>query len=222
MSDKLDKINKLEENIRAMEQELLAIEEDYLNNDGHIDAEEQEHLDDMFATIRDAVDELFRRKAALPPEITPAAFLAGNYHQDNYAPSTGIGLFDVALNPSSGRLEIMTKLKFDFIDGNAAEFTGHPGESHIWTDAEKVSWKNSFIALLEGRWGGKFHFIHPDLPGVQVYVDVEIEEANAGWHYEANVSKIPKGEWKGSSVGYSHGTNQPDTLQATLDSADLE
>ncbi|MGH1339363.1 MAG: hypothetical protein ACRBFS_24805 [Aureispira sp.] len=222
MPDPIEKINKLEENIIAMEQELLNIEADYLNNDGEIDNEEREHLDDMFAVINDAVAELFQRKAALPPEITLAAFQAGTYEQDNYTPSTGLGLFDVSLDPVTGRLEVMTKLKFDFIDGTAAKFVGHAGENHIWTDKEKTTWKNSFIALLEGRWGGKFHFVHPDMPDQNFYVDVEIEEANSGWHFEANVTKIPKGEWKGSAVGYSHGTNQPDTLQATLDSGDLE
>lgn len=222
MPDPIEKINNLEQNIRAMEQELLDIKEDYLTNDGEIDSEEQAHLDEMFGVIKDAVEELFQRKAALPPEITKDVYLAGTYEQDNYTPSTSLGLFDVSLDPSTGRLEVMTKIKFDFVDGTAAEFVGHTGQSHIWSDAEKTTWKNSFIALLEGRWGGKFHFVHPDMPNVQVYVDVEIEEANAGWHYEANITKIPKGEWKGSAVQYSTGTNQPDTLEATLDSGDLE
>lgn len=220
MSEALEKINKLEENIIAMEQELLDIEQDYLDNDGVIDAEERQHLDEMFAVINDAVEELFQRKAALPPEITLTAFRAGTYEQDNYNPPTGRGLFDASLNPNNGRLEILSKIKFDFIDGTAADFAGHAGESPAWTDAEKTTWKNSFIALIEGRWGGKYHFVHPDLPGEQVYVDVEVEEANSGWHYEANITKIPKGETAGSSV-QRKAVRNPEELEATLDSEDL-
>lgn len=222
MSDQLDKINRLEADIIAMEKELEKYQDLFLEDDGKIDAEEQGMLDSMFATIKDTVEELFRRKAALPPEITRAVFAAGTYKKINYAPTTG-GLFDVSLNPSNGRLEVLSKIKFDFIDGTAAQFVGHAGESHVWTAAEKKKWQASFIALIEGRWGGKYHFVHPDMPTVTVYVDVEIEHADAGWHYEANITKIPKGDMKVSSVEnfVNPAHTVPERLKANLDSEDL-
>lgn len=219
MSDQLDKINKIEADIIAMEKELERYHGFFLEDDGEISDAEQSSLDTMFATIKDAVEELFRRKAALPPEITRAVFMAGTYKKANYAPTTGRGLFDVSLNPSNGRLEVLTKVKFDFIDGTAADFVGHDGENHVWTSAEKKKWKASYIALIEGRWGGKYHFVHPDMNAVTVYVDVEVEEATSGWHYEANITKIPKGEWASSSVGRNN--RVPESLQTTFDSEDL-
>ena len=68
MSDQLDKINKLEENIIAMEKELEKYQQLFLEDDGVVDSEEQSRLDTMFATINDVVAELFKRKAALPPD----------------------------------------------------------------------------------------------------------------------------------------------------------
>ena len=222
MSDQIDKINKIEGVIITMEKELEKCQALFLEDDQKISTEEQGQLDLMFLNLNKVVADLFQRKAALPPEIDIAKFNAGTYEKDNYAPTTG-GLFDVSLNPSNGRLEILSKMKFDFIDGTAAKFVGHVGESHIWTAAEKKKWQASFIALIEGRWGGKYHFVHPDMPTVTVYVDVEVEHADAGWHYEANVTKIPKGKMEISSVQnfVDPSKTVPGRLKAKLDSEDL-
>ena len=231
MSKQLEKINKLEEQIRTMEEDLIAIQEEYLENDGVIDKEEKGELDRLFNIIKASTQVLFQRKAELPPEITREDFLAGNYSETNYNPPTGIGLFDVSLNPSTGELLVVTKIKFNFEDGLPADFAGlrrvqtrHFVRLISWSDAEKTSWKNSFMALLEGRWGGKFHFEHPDMPGELVYVRVDIQEANAGWHYQADINKIPDGSFDRSSVQYFPGQDNeiPEVLRANLDSEDLE
>lgn len=84
MSDKLEKINKLEENIRAMEEELLKYQDLFLADDGVIDKAEQNMLDDMFAVVNDAVEALFVQKGKLPPEITFAVFMAGKKKQTTF------------------------------------------------------------------------------------------------------------------------------------------
>lgn len=221
MSDKLDKINKLEENIIAMEKELEKYQELFLEDDGIVDSEEQSRLDTMFATINDTVAELFKRKAALPPEITRAVFNAGKYEKKNYAPPTRLGLFDVSLNPKNGRLEVLSKLKFNFIDGELADFYGKKGESHTWSKNEKKKWQGEYVALIEGRWGGKYHFIHPDMKDVHVYVDVEIEAVDAGWHYDLQIKKVPKGVLEISSVSIHDEDPSTDEMTSTLDSNDL-
>lgn len=80
--------------------------------------------------------------------------------------------------------------------------------------------------MIEGRWGGKYHFINPSLPGIVVYVAVDVAEASKDWHYQLNVSKIPKGEWKGSSISHyidssGDALKQKNKHYGTLDSEDL-
>lgn len=160
------------------------------------------------------------------PQEKIKEFQSKTYSQTNFSPSTGSGLFDVSLNPINGRLEVKVKVNMNYIDGSAASFTGLTGQSATWTDAEKTKWTNDFIALLEGRWGGKYHFINPSLPGVTAYVDVEIEEVTSDWHYQLNVTKIPKGDWKGSSISHyidasGNALKQNNKHYGTLDSEDL-
>ncbi|NMM47263.1 eCIS core domain-containing protein [Marinigracilibium pacificum] len=148
------------------------------------------------------------------------------YSKTNFSPATGKGLFDVSLNPSNGRLEIKIIVNFNFVNGTSADFAGLSGQSKNWTETEKKSWKNKFITLIEGRWGGKYHFINPKLPGVTVYTDVEIEESTSNWHYQLNVTKIPKNGFKGSSISHytdssGNALKQKNKHYGTLDSEDL-
>ena len=151
-------------------------------------------------------------------------YLAGNYQQSNFVPATGLGLFDVHLNPKSGRLEIKVKVSYNFKNGVAANFAN--AADAVWTRAEKNKWKNSFDTLIEGRWGGKYHFTNSNIPWATVYVDVEVEESARDWHYRLDVNKIPKGDTDGSSV--THFTRGGAAIAntgrhyATLDSEDME
>lgn len=153
-------------------------------------------------------------------------FRSQEYSQTNYIPATGKGFFDVHLNPINGRLEIKLNVGFNFKDGPVAAFANIKGVSEKWSKAEQDSWKKKYIALIEGRWGGKYHFSNPDLPGVTVYVDVEIEEAASDWHYQLNVTKAAPGKMPTSSVThYVQGGKAIKKLNkhyATLDSNDLE
>lgn len=230
MSNKLDKIEKLEGTIITMEKELMKYKEAFME-DGVIAVEEQEELDKMFEKITTVVEKLFQVKADLPPEIDNNTFSSGTYNETNYSPPTGLGLFDVNLNPRNGRLEILVKVNFDFEDGDPIKFVGQGANAHKWSSSEKDEWKTSYIALIEGRWGGKYHFVHPDLNHVTVYVDVEVEEATSGWHYDLKINKIPDGSFEQSSISHWGSTDDAgnftaltstDTHTADLDSEDLD
>lgn len=229
MASKLEKIEKLESNIIMIERKLLEYKKMFEESGDGIDANEQKQLDKMFAAIEKAVEKLFQHKASLPPETDKAKFLGGTYKKTNYSPPTGMGLFDVSLNPKNGRLEILVKVKFVFEDGAPTQFAGKKGEVHTWSSSEKKKWAANYIALIEGRWGGKYHFSHPDLKNVTVYVDVEVEEHTSGWHYELKVNKIPKGEMEQSSIthygttvgGKFTASTDTDKHEADLDSEDL-
>jgi len=160
------------------------------------------------------------------PEEKKKEFQSKTYSQKNFSPSTGIGLFDVSLNPVSGRLEIKVNVNFNFVNGLPTSFVGKKGQSEKWDKKEIEKWKNDFISLIEGRWGGKYHFINTSIPGVTSYVDVEIEEVTKDWHYQLNVTKIPKGSWKGSSIAHYTDSSKKALKQknkhfGTLDSEDL-
>jgi hypothetical protein len=152
-------------------------------------------------------------------------FQSKTYSKNNIVPSTGIGLFNASLNPVNGRLEIKVNVNFNFVDGSAASFAGLKGQSNTWSKEEKLKWKNDFITLIEGRWGGKYHFINDQLPGMTVYTDVEVDEVSKDWHYQLNVTKIPKGGWAGSSISHvmsgGKAKNTNNTHHGALDSGDL-
>jgi len=153
-------------------------------------------------------------------------FQSKSYSLTNFVPATGRGLFNISLNPINGRLEIKLNLGFNFVDGSAAAFTGVKGDTEKWTEDQKKEWKDKYITLIEGRWGGKYHFSNPDLPGITVYVDVEIEEVDTDWHYQLNVTKAAPGTHPQSSVAHylsgGKALSQVNNHFATLDSNDLE
>ncbi len=160
------------------------------------------------------------------PQEKVKEFQSKTYSKENFSPSTGSGLFDVSLNPKNGRLEVKVNVAFSFVDGNVTKFTGLTGQSHLWSDTEKAKWKKDFITLIEGRWGGNYHFINSSLPGMNIYVDVEVEEVATDWHYQLNVTKIPKGSFKGSSIAHyvdssGNALKQKNKHYGTLDSEDL-
>jgi hypothetical protein len=160
------------------------------------------------------------------PDEKLKEFQSKKYSKKNYSPSTNRGLFDVSLNPKTGRLEIKVNVAFNFKDGSAAAFKKVKGDTEKWKESEKKKWKQRYISLIEGRWGGQYHFSNPDLKGVTVYVDVEIEEVTKDSHYKLNVTKAAPGKNLQSSV--THKVKGGKALKnvnkhyATLDSNDLE
>ena len=136
--------------------------------------ENEEELD-----CKEEVDE-FRKKS-----FSPLA---------NHKPTTGFGMFDVALDPKAGKLTITLKLKFDFKDGDPTKVSkGFKPEEFKWTDAQKNEFKTKFRGEIGGVWGGK-HTMKSTKPGcwskVTVATDVVITEADPG-HFNATVTKYP-------------------------------
>lgn len=64
-------------------------------------------------------------------------FQSKTYAESNFSSSTGKGLFDVSLNPVSGRLEVKVNVNFSFIDGLASDFAGLKDQAKEWSKAEK-------------------------------------------------------------------------------------
>jgi hypothetical protein len=163
-----------------------------------------------------------QRKAAANPELE--AFKAKKHEKKPFnSPTTKGGLFDISYDPKTARMEALFRISFKFLDGSAADYPkAKPGELK-WTEAEKKSWQSKFITLVEGRWGGKFLFqcTKPGFESIDAYVDVEVESAAKDWHFEASVTRIPKGEFRGSSVTTHKGKTDLNKNKVTLDSEDM-
>lgn len=219
----LRKIDAVEQTMATMDAELLQFKKDYLANDKVIDATEQKHLDELEGEIRKIFAKLQAAKAALPPEITLEQYRSSTYHKANYIPPVKISMFDVSLDPKTGIMEVVCKVKFAFKThrrGQSAKNKENP--DYQWTPAEKKEWQEDFIKLATERWSGKFSFVHPDLAGVRVAVRVSVVAVDSGWHFETTVVKSPTHDR--SFVQYPEQPNkqQPETLKVTLHSKDLE
>lgn len=222
-STDLQKIDAVEQAMATMDTELLQLKKDYLANDQVIDATEQKHLDELEGQIRALFSKLQQAKAALPPEITLEQYHSKTYHKVNYIPPVKISMFDVSLDPQTGIMDVVCKVKFVFKQHRRGKMEKNKDNpAYQWTPAEEKKWKDEFIHLATERWSGKFSFVHPDLAGVRVSVRVKVVEANSGWHFETEVLKSPK--HGRSFVQYPEEAHKqhPEALKVTLHSKDLE
>ncbi|MCA9548362.1 MAG: OmpA family protein, partial [Myxococcales bacterium] len=147
----------------------------------------------------DALEELekFRAKA-----FTPLT---------DHAPSSGLGLFDVAFDAASGRMTVTLKVKYDFVNGNAASVApGFRPEEFTWTGAEKAAWKTRYQTDVSAMWSSQHQFksTKPHWDAMVVDTSVVVTEDAGDPHYVLSVSKYPDdADMTGSSVcdpGYHH------------------
>ncbi len=169
----------------------------------------------------------FQLKASQGPvqrNITPEQWRSREYTRENYRPASGSGLFDVHVNPLTGRLSINTRVSFNFISGSQAAFSGLQGQTFWWTQDEKDQYREEFMRLVEDSWSGHFHFVHPQLPGERVFTAVDLIES-PDFHYRLHVTKIPQGDFRGSAVTHYNINGQAmrnrGTHYARLDSEDV-
>ncbi|MCU0521907.1 MAG: hypothetical protein MUF84_14605 [Anaerolineae bacterium] len=148
---------------------------------------------------------------------------------ENFQSTTRIGMFDAAYFPSLGTLMIEVRCQFNFVDGSAAEFPSAAPEDLTWTDdAAKDAWKARFLATVSTAWTfGNFAFYcqKPWWESLVANVLVDVHEAEADPHFVLTITKIPSGEFRGSSVTSPvvlpvWGATGPGT--ADFDSEDLE
>ncbi|WP_172674309.1 hypothetical protein [Persicobacter sp. CCB-QB2] len=147
------------------------------------------------------------------------------YGQKMFVPSTGKGIFDVSLDPNTGQMDVLTKVNFDYINGDARKFAGLKNENPQWTGAEKIDWTRKFKKLVSEKWSNNFGFINNKLPGINVFVNVNVIEAKSDWHYQLRVKKIPEGTFDQSYVQHKpnarDGNKRLNEHYAALDSEDL-
>ncbi len=130
------------------------------------------------------------------------------------------GNFDISLfKMKDGHyvIEIFLKLQFFFVDGDKSASGWKSKKSYKWTTTEKTSFMKSWHKTIKKYWTK----VHAGTlkNGKDVCVDVAFFIQEAGWlwdHFEIDITKIPKGQFKGSSVGRS-----TFSADVNLDSQDL-
>ena len=136
--------------------------------------------------------------------------LSTTYIEEDYHPSTGIGLFDAIYAPGDGNLTITLGIAFDFVNGDPANPTwvasvGGPAaaatftpDQFNWTPDEIRDWKANAISQVTAIWAGRYTFFTQKdcwstLPPVNVGIEI-VERPASGAdkaHYVTTVNKWP-------------------------------
>ena len=136
--------------------------------------------------------------------------LSTTYIEEDYHPSTGIGLFDAVYAPGDGNLTITLGIAFDFVNGDPANATwvasvGGPAaaatftpDQFNWTPDEIREWKANAISQVTAIWAGRYTFFTQKdcwstLPPVNVGIEI-VERPATGAdkaHYVTTVNKWP-------------------------------
>ncbi len=133
------------------------------------------------------------------------------YFEEDYHPSTGIGLFDAFYSPADGDLTITVGISFNFLNGDPTNATwvarvGGPAaaaaftaDQFTWTADEILQWKENAISQITAIWGGRHVFFTQKdcwaatLPPVNVGIEI-LERPATGddkAHFVTSVTKWP-------------------------------
>jgi len=131
-------------------------------------------------------------------------FRSSNHTAENFQSSTRLGMFDAIYNPTTGTLNIVCKCKFNFLPGSPTEFPSADPAALTWTDQKEMNdWKSRFISTVSSKWSSGNHIFYCQKPwweSLVARVAVEIREVESDEHFALNIAKIPKGEFRQSSV----------------------
>lgn len=135
------------------------------------------------------------------------AFEARDFSLVDHIPSTGLGKFDAAWDPSSGQLQITVKIHFGFVaaDDTPGLFdlisqmaSGVDVSQFFWSDAEKTTFAGDFVSNVRAAWSGQ-HVMNANRPCWEHYRAVPVFEvvqtdAAAGAHFDVTVHKVSDAE----------------------------
>jgi hypothetical protein len=132
-----------------------------------------------------------------------AAFRSTSHVAENFQSTTRLGLFDAIYQPSSGTLRIVVRCKFNFVNGSAAEFPRASAADLTWADEDaKNAWKVNFLSTVNSAWSGNhiFYCTKDWWESLRATVVVNAVDSEVEPHFVLSITKIPPGEFRGSSV----------------------
>jgi outer membrane protein OmpA-like peptidoglycan-associated protein len=132
----------------------------------------------------------------------------------NHIPSVGLGKFDIAYQPKTGKLPVTVKLHFQFTDDASAptgmarllrRLRGDDLSSVIWDKKQKDDYVSQFTTRVHDRWSGAHTIksIKPCWNFVAVPdVNVSVVDDKAKAHFAVTVHKSP-----GPDIDYKSAVN---------------
>lgn len=149
-------------------------------------------------------------EARLDAEEELADFMREEYELENHHPDTGRGLFDAHYDPVAGDLTIISKICFNFENGDPTDpdwvnkiggpvaAAAFPPEQFQWQPDEIEAWKTEAISMVESVWSEEYTFrttrsYWEALPPVHVHIQV-VEAPATGddmAHYVVSIQKWP-------------------------------
>lgn len=125
-------------------------------------------------------------------------FYRGHHQMHNFQPSTGLGMFDAELEPSTHSLVLRVRLQFRFVPGSWMAFPEASPEDLTWTETEKFAWKMQFLTQANVKWTNR-HRIWCGRDWWESYrlrVKVLFEEVQERPHFQFRVARIPRFLWE--------------------------
>ncbi|MEM6618815.1 MAG: LysM peptidoglycan-binding domain-containing protein [Pseudomonadota bacterium] len=117
-------------------------------------------------------------------------------------------------------INVMGKKKLIFVQQRWQYNWLTGGKVSKWTANEKKNYHNNIDKAIWAKWSGKYVLsVSGDSDFARAFattefdVSFDIKRVSSGGHWNVNVTKIPKGDWKGSKVNWT-------TQTITLDSED--
>ncbi len=112
----------------------------------------------------------------------------------SHKPSSGLGQFDAAFDPATGRLTVTLRVGFKFVNGKKGNVpAGFRSSEFVWKSSEAAKWKKQYMTDVGTLWSDKHKFKSTKKGWRAVTVDttVKVVEATAKPHFIATVAKYP-------------------------------
>lgn len=147
------------------------------------------------------------------PKTERQTFDEQTFREENFRPSTTIGKFDVVYRPSTGILEVISKVHFKFNDVTPEYYAVMADKKEkSWTSAGKKKWKENWIDSVMTKWGDIPAF-KCDKPGyadvvAKPQVRIEIVDKPEKAHYALSVDKAFRKKEGGMRAGGTSGVTR--------------
>jgi len=113
---------------------------------------------------------------------------------EDYAPTSGVGLFDAACDMRGGTLTITLKVAYNFTAGDPTKVSaGFRAAEFQWTPAEQAEWKARYMREVGAMWSAQFVVSNtkPHWEAMTVATTVSVIEDAADPHFTLTVAKYP-------------------------------
>lgn len=147
------------------------------------------------------------------PQTERERFNAATFKKEDFRPSTTIGKFDVLYRPSTGVLQVISKVHFTFKDVEPSYYDVMADKKERkWTSAGKKEWTRNWVESVLTKWGeiAPFTCVKPGFEDVVVQprVEIKVVDSPAKAHYALSVDKAFRKKEGGMRAGGTSGVTR--------------